>query len=108
MSRLFAATLMRSSMVSGSRSEMEVVDGFRLGNRTCFALLQSTYSEESCVCQKWRSSASSRKAGIGLGFLVISGPFLAMHIACGNHEDEAAAAAQREGDVQQTTLASAA
>jgi hypothetical protein len=33
---------MRSSMSTGNRSEIEVVDGFRFGNRTRFASPQST------------------------------------------------------------------
>jgi hypothetical protein len=37
----FAAILMRSSKVTGSRSEIDVVEGFKLGNRARRALLQS-------------------------------------------------------------------
>ncbi len=40
-SRLFAATLIRSSNGTGKRSEIAVVLGFRLGSRTRSALLQS-------------------------------------------------------------------
>ena len=93
MSRLFAAILIRSSKVTGSRSEIDVVEGFKLGNRARRALLQSIWSEESRVSQKRRSCASLRKAGIGLGFLLIALPFLTVHVACGNHPDEPAFAA---------------
>ncbi len=70
--RLFAAILIRSSRAFGSLSEIEVEDGFSRGRRTRSAWLQSTWSAESCVSQKARSSASVRKVGTGFGILVMA------------------------------------
>lgn len=50
-SRLFAATLIRSRRLTGIRSEIAVVDGFRFGRRTRSARLQSTWSVESWLSQ---------------------------------------------------------
>src|ERR1700759_4770322 len=83
--------------------EIAVVDGFRLGRRTRSALLQSTYSVESCVSQNFRSSASVLKRGIGLA-LLIEPSFLSIHVACGNHPDQSAIASESKSDVQETCL----
>ncbi len=42
---------------------MVFVVGFRFGRTTCLALVQSTYSEESCSSQKRRSSCSFANSG---------------------------------------------
>src|SRR5437870_12706907 len=71
-SRRFASTLIRSSRSTGKRREIDLVVGFRLGNRTGLACDQSTYSVESWVSQNLRSAASERNLGIVFRRLAIS------------------------------------
>src|SRR5580698_3755194 len=101
MSRLLAATLMRSSRLTGMRSEIDVVVGFRFAKRARVALLQSTWSSLSCVSQNLRSSASLANCGSALVFLLIPVPLLAGHVARGDHAKARALRAQCEGQVQQ-------
>ena len=82
MARLFAAILIRSSSDTGSLSDIEVVDGLRLGMRTSLAVDQSTYLVESSRSQKARSSASVVNSGIGLSFFDIQDSFFATHDTC--------------------------
>lgn len=55
----------------------------RLGNDQCSALDQSTYSVESTLSQKVRSSSSVLKCGIFFNFF-ISVQLLSMHSSCRN------------------------
>jgi predicted DNA-binding protein len=69
---LWAAIAIRSSRLTGRRSEIDVVEGLRFGSRTRSARLQSTRSPESLLSQERRSSASFAKVGIGSAFLRIA------------------------------------
>jgi hypothetical protein len=74
------------SRVSGKRTEIAVEEGRRLGKRTTRAFDQSTYSVESWVAQKSRSSCPVLKTGIRfkarLGFLILPA-LLPIHVAGG-------------------------
>src|SRR3569832_1889185 len=93
---------MASSRCLGSRSEMVLVVGFRLGRTTCWAFAQSTWSELLWVSQNVRSSASEAKAGTDLRRLVIDASLLPVHVARGNHPDSRPAHGKR--DVQLSPL----
>src|SRR3990172_8647418 len=67
MSLALASALSSSSIVSGSRREIAVVEGFRFGNAGSTACLQSKYSVTSRSAQKRRSASSERKRGIRFG-----------------------------------------
>ena len=104
MSRLLAAILMRSSKLLGSRSEIEVEDGFRLGSRVRSALFQSTWSAESLASQKARSSASVLNTGTFLMFLAVDLSLLSAHVPGGNHPDFGLIHSQRECHMQQPVV----
>src|SRR3569832_854213 len=87
---------MASSRCLGSRSEMVLVVGFRLGRTTCWAFAQSTWSELLWVSQNVRSSASEAKAGTDLRRLVIDASLLPVHVARGNHPDSRPAHGKRD------------
>src|ERR1700735_910704 len=87
---------MRSSSPTGNRSEIEVVEGLRLGKRTHWAFCQSTYSVESCVSQKTRSAASVLKSGTGFNGFLIAQSLLAVHGARGHHANSRAVAPHRK------------
>src|SRR5215468_11983366 len=92
MSRLFAIMRSSASRPAGMRSEMVCVVGLRFGNTARRARDQSTYSVLSWVSQKFRSSSSVAKRGIGFNLrLAMEAPLLAVHgTAC--HDAEALAA----------------
>ena len=74
---------MLSNQPSGSLSEMVLVDGFKFGIETDWALLQLTTSLESRVSQKALSSASVLNLGTLLAFF-INFPLFTVHITSGN------------------------
>src|SRR5690554_5102699 len=98
MSRLFASILIRSRRDSGSLREMVLVEGFRFGNCARLACFQSTYSVESWLSQKARSSLSFLNSGIFLA-LLINLPLLTVHITGGNHSDQTSSASQGKCNV---------
>src|SRR5205823_3007175 len=99
--RLLASTLMRSSMCRGKRNEIDCVEGLRLANTVRLAFDQSTYSVESCVSQKLRSSSSEANFGMGLSFLLIDRPLLFVHVTRGDHADSGIFKAQGKSNMQE-------
>src|SRR3989338_2440624 len=88
MSRLLAKSLTSSNMDSGRRSEMVLTDGLRFDKTAFFALLQSTYSDESCFDQNALSEFSFLNLGIFFFMVEIHLPFIFVHITRRDNTDQ--------------------
>src|ERR1022692_355582 len=99
---LFASTFRSSSIATGRRREMDVVDGFRSGRVGCTALSQSKKSAVSCSAQKRRSSSSLEKVGMFfLPFgarLLIDPPFSPTHVSRRNDADQCSTQSKNDGE----------
>ena len=96
---------MLSRSISGRRSEIVLVEGFKFGIATRVAFAQSTYSLESFFYQKPRSSASVLNFGVALLGLLINFPLFTVHISGRDHADERIPCSQRESYMQEPICA---
>jgi len=105
---LFARAFNSSSMETGIRKEMAVVDGFKFGNVGWTALLQSKWSVTSWSAQYFRSASSLEKCGVAillfLGRLFTGRPFSPTHVSRRNNSNQVSP--NRKDDREQTVRVS--
>src|SRR5574342_1150958 len=82
-------------METGSRREIAVVEGRRLGTAGWALRLQSKYSTVSCVAQKRRSASSEANLGMRrlrtFTRLLIDVALPPAHVPCRDHADQGSA-----------------